>query len=65
MPRNVCTNFNKPSYPGRANFSYVYLENALKRLNAGQGGPPTLGGTAFFFTMQTVGAGLSQLTELR
>ena len=28
--------------------SHVFLENALKHLNARQGGPPTLGGTAFY-----------------
>ena len=32
-----------PRYPGRANFSYVSLENALKRLHAKQGSPPTRG----------------------
>ena len=29
--------------PGRANFSYVSLENASKRLHARQGSPPTRG----------------------
>ena len=42
----------KPSYPGRTNFSYVSLENALKRLHARQGSPPTwgtrLGGIGFY-----------------
>ena len=38
----------EPSYPGRATFSYVSIENALKHLNARQGSPPTLGGTAFY-----------------
>ena len=33
----------KPSYPGRANFSYVSLENAPKRLHAKQGNPPCRG----------------------
>ena len=33
----------KPSYPGRANFSYVSLENALKRLHARQANPPSRG----------------------
>ena len=32
-----------PSYPGRANFSYVSLENASKRLHARQGGPRARG----------------------
>ena len=33
----------KPSYPGRANFSYVSLENAPKHLHARQGNPPWRG----------------------
>ena len=33
----------QPSYPGRANFSYVSLENASKRLHARQGNPPCRG----------------------
>ena len=41
-----------PSYPGRANFSYVSLENALKGLTSRQVSPPTrstrLGGIAFY-----------------
>ena len=45
----------KPSYPGRANFSYVSLENASKRLHARQGNPPCrgtlLGGLSFAMQM--------------
>ena len=38
-----------PSYPGRANFSHVSLENALRRLHVRQGSPPTqLGGVTFY-----------------
>ena len=33
----------KPSYPGKANFSYVSLENTSKRLHARQGNPPCRG----------------------
>ena len=32
-----------PSYSGRADFSHVFLENALKRLHARQGSPHTRG----------------------
>ena len=33
----------KPSYPGRANFSYVSLEITSKRLHARQGNSPSRG----------------------
>ena len=48
-----------PNYPGRANFSYVSLENALKRLHAGQGNPPSGGTLPCLLARGTLLGGLS------